>query len=245
MTHAKPKPVKPPDRMSWWRSNRAGRSGCPAVTRHVLSRAGRQLRSLSPVALQPAHGVIGELKRIAAAHEHPQGTLSLTFIGGRDAPSATATQHGDRGLQLVLGPAPAQRRLDQLRGDAEVEQAALDAQGPPSVEGATVHGEALDVASVVEVALILKLGHRRPRVGLPHSVPSKMLKDLGDGPVALAQMAVGQLQGALAVVDVLLGIGAGAQAARSPAGTASITGAMSSLGGSMGVTRSRPRPSAA
>jgi len=74
-----------------------------------------------------------------------------------------------------------------------------------------------------------------------------MPKDLSDGPVALAQMAVGQLQGALAVVDVLLGIGAGAQAARSPAGTASTAsrGARSSPAGSIGATRSRPRPSAA
>src|SRR5215213_2040790 len=112
-------------------------------------------RSRSAFALEPAHGLVGQVELVAAASEHAQGALAGAVVGRRHADAVA--QHLDGGLELVARAPVAERGRDVVGADPERPQPALDALGAPAVERAAVLGEAAGVAAVVEVALLAQL----------------------------------------------------------------------------------------
>ena len=149
---------------------------------------------------------------------------------------------GDRRLELLAGVLLAERRGDEPRVDADGEQTALDPLRAPGVDRAPVLGEALRVAGVVEVAVVRQLLEGRLQDLRLDPLGGEVLAHLGHRAVAVAEVAVGQVQRVLQAFGfghAACSIGAGAA---SPSATGTSPGTAAS--GSIGWTRSRSTPSA-
>ena len=133
-----------------------------------------------------------------------------------------------------------------LRRHAERDEAALDALGAPGVEPTAVLREALRVARVVEVAEAVELRERPVDGGRLHALSLEVPAHLGDGAVAVAEIAEAEVEGllklSLRVSCPLMDQAAHAASSRAGAGGASPLGG--TVSGSIGVTRSRLIPSA-
>ena len=184
-----------------------------------------------------AHGVVGDLGAVAFAHEHPPRAITLTVSRGY---RVALVQQRERGGELVVALVDRERLCDQLGLDPAPHELALDAVDSPPLQLALVLREAPGVALVVDGAGGLQLGDRVvDRVRLD-PLALKPRAQLGDGAVAAAQRAVGELDRAL---ELFRRIGQAARSSRSgPGSTGESTGwSTAATGGSS----STPMPTAA
>jgi hypothetical protein len=193
-----------------------------------------------------------ELQAVPLAQQEPERACATAVVGRRLAHAAG--QQRDCGLHLGLAVVLADRRVDELAGDAGLLEPRTDPLGTPAVERATVVDEVAGVADVVDGALASQLGERRARgLGVAAMALEQMLELRGrlvaalERAVAVTERRVERRRNALRAA-----FGRLAQAACSwgaSAGTGAAAGASPAAVGaasrSIGVTRSFVRPSAA
>src|SRR3954454_6882872 len=142
-----------------------------------------------------AERVEGELGWVAAADEDAERTVALGAVGRRVR--AAAAEQLERGGHLLLRVLAGQRGVDVLTVDPELPQPARDAVGAPRVEAATVLGEALGVAGVVEVPELDQLRDHLVGHGGLAGLAEQHPADLVDRAVALVERAPGEGAGCL------------------------------------------------
>jgi hypothetical protein len=129
-------------------------------------------------------------------------------IGRRDRGEAAAQQRHGR-VALARRVAVGQRLDDEIRIDPERQQPALDPLAPPVVERAAVLRERARVARVIDVALPHEYLDGTLDRRVVDVVASEVSAHLVLRPVALAEVAVGEveraLQPRLGIEDALVG----------------------------------------
>ncbi|MEA2246177.1 MAG: hypothetical protein QOH46_706 [Solirubrobacteraceae bacterium] len=140
----------------------------------------------SAVALEGAHGLVGQVELIAAASQETEGALALAIRGRRRLKTPPEDRY--RGCELVVPRLAREPRGDEPGLDAQGGQPALYAIRAPAVQPTAILRESLDEACIVEVAHALELCERRVDPAGLYPLALEMAPDLGHRAVTMAEV---------------------------------------------------------
>ena len=184
----------------------------------------------------PAHRLVGQLRRVALAHEETPGAVARAIVGRR-VRQATS-QEGERGVELRLGPVGFERGFDVLRCDPPAPQLRGDALSAPLLQLALVLGEAAGVAGVVQQLGLAQLPDRLVDGGRVDPLALEYAAQLGHRAVTASYGRIGEGQCPLEIRMVVRLAQAARSSGRSPpsASLASSGGCTAASGTATGST---------
>ncbi len=137
-----------------------------------------------------AHGLVGHLGVVPAAHEQTQGALPTPVVHGSDGHSLG--EQGARGLELGLGAPTGEHLPDELGRDSPPLERSRDPLLAPAVESSPIFHETAREAGVVEVPGAGDLDQRPVGGGRLDAPPLEECSQLGDRVIAPGERPPGE-----------------------------------------------------